>query len=348
METVKSSPTDKPQVNARPYRARRGAAAWRHRPAIHGGMAAATVLLLAACSGAHGVVPPTSATSTISSAAAARGPYVALGDSYTSGPEIPDQVGVPAGCARSSNDYPALVAQGLRLSADQVRNVSCSGATIADLSAPQTTDDRTNPAQLTALSATTTLVTLGIGGNDVDFANILTRCTALDLLPALLNSGTSTDHAPCRAYYTSGGVDQIQQKIQAAAESLDSALREIERRAPHAHIYVVGYPALLPAGGATCAHTLGITQGDVAFLNTEEILLNNMLRQRAKAARAVYVDTYTPSLGHDACADPADRWIEPLIPASPAAPFHPNARGEKGMADAVLRAIAATRQSPGD
>ena len=343
METVKSTPPETPPANARqPHRARRGAAAWPRHSAVHCATAAALVLLLTACSEARAAVSPTSATSTASSAAAASGLYVALGDSYTSGPEIPEQVGVPAGCARSSNDYPALVAQGLRLSADRVRNVSCSGATIADLSAPQPTDDGTNPAQLTALSATTTLVTLGIGGNDVDFASILTRCTELDLLPALIKSGASTDLAPCRAYYTSAGVDQIQQKIQAAAGNLDGALREIERRAPHARVYVVGYPALLPSGGATCAHTLGITQGDVAFLNTEEIRLNDMLRQRAEAAEAVYVDTYTPSLGHDACADPADRWIEPLIPTSPAAPFHPNARGEQGMADAVLHALAAT------
>ena len=64
-----------------------------------------------------------------------------------------------------------------------------------------------------------------------------------------------------------------------------------------------------------------------------------MLRQDAQAAGAGYVDTYTPSVGHDACSDPASRWLEPLLPASPAAPLHPNAAGEQGMADAVIRAI---------
>jgi hypothetical protein len=39
---------------------------------------------------------------------------------------------------------------------------------------------------------------------------------------------------------------------------------------------------------------------------------------------------------------PATRWIEPLIPDSPAAPMHPNALGERGIADAVLHAITAT------
>jgi hypothetical protein len=97
----------------------------------------------------------------------------------------------------------------------------------------------------------------------------------------------------------------------------------------------------VPSSGAACAHTLGITQGDVAFLNTEEVRLNDMLRQRAETAGAFYVDTYTPSVGHDACADAATRWIEPLLSASAAAPLHPNARGEQGMADAVLHALTA-------
>ncbi|WP_425329668.1 hypothetical protein [Streptomyces sporangiiformans] len=50
---------------------------------------------------------------------------------------------------------------------------------------------------------------------------------------------------------------------------------------------------------------------------------------------------YTPSVGHDACSPAKTRWIEPLAPSSPAARVHPNERGERGMADAVLRAIRA-------
>ena len=47
-------------------------------------------------------------------------------------------------------------------------------------------------------------------------------------------------------------------------------------------------------------------------------------------------------MGHDACTPEASRWIEPLIPAAPAAPLHPNAVGEQGMADAIVQAIKAT------
>ncbi|MEU6511484.1 hypothetical protein [Streptomyces sp. NPDC046942] len=68
-----------------------------------------------------------------------------------------------------------------------------------------------------------------------------------------------------------------------------------------------------------------------------------MLRDRAKAAGAGYVDTYTPSAGRDACADRDVPWIEPLIPQASAASVHPNERGERGMARVVLDVMKASR-----
>ena len=131
--------------------------------------------------------------------------------------------------------------------------MSCSSATIASLSDPQSTGDGTNPAQLSALSAATTLVTLGIGGNDVGWSAIITRCTELDLIPALVSGDSTSNVAPCEDYYNSGGIDVIQQKIHAVAGRLAAALTQIRDRAPRARIYVVGYPDLLPAAGGACA-----------------------------------------------------------------------------------------------
>jgi len=70
---------------------------------------------------------------TPSAAAVPQGSYVALGDSYTAGPGIPDQAGVTAGCEQSSSSYPYLVAQSLRL---HLTDMSCSSATIASLKHP--------------------------------------------------------------------------------------------------------------------------------------------------------------------------------------------------------------------
>lgn len=131
----------------------------------------------------------------------------------------------------------------------------------------------------------------------------------------------------------------MQQKTEAAGERLVGALKEIEHLAPQARVYVVGYPAVLPAKNSDCGRDMGLAPGDVTFLRDELQQLNSTLRQRAEAADAGYVDTYTPSVGHDACSPRSARWIEPLIPLSPAAPVHPNARGERGMADAVLSTI---------
>ena len=306
-------------------------------------LAVPVALLLTACTATHGA---TTVKATV--AAQPVSPYVALGDSYTSAPQVPNQVGTPAGCQRSDHDYPSLVAQHLGLTAGQVRDVSCSGARIADLIAPQSTNSGVNPAQLAALAADTALITLGIGGNDVDFAGVLTRCVELDAPSTLIGliRDTTADFAPCRAYYTARGVDELQQKIQAVSAQVATALTSIRQHAPHARVYVVGYPDLLPAtDGSPCVATLGISPGDVSYLNAAEVQLNAMLKQQSAAAGDVYVDTYTPSVGHDACSTAPTRWIEPLLPSAAAAPVHPNALGEQGMADAVEDAIASSHVS---
>jgi hypothetical protein len=65
-----------------------------------------------------------------------------------------------------------------------------------------------------------------------------------------------------------------------------------------------------------------------------------MLANQAAAAGATYVDVYGPSVGHDACQLPGIRWIEPLVPLSPAAPVHPNALGMQATAAVLLQTMA--------
>ncbi|MEV6546384.1 SGNH/GDSL hydrolase family protein [Streptomyces sp. NPDC051665] len=276
----------------------------------------------------------------IAYSAPSKGPYVALGDSYTAGPGITDPTGTPAGCGRSAGNYPALVAAELGLKGGDFRDVSCSGATTADLTRSQHTDDGTNSPQLRALSSTTRLVTVGIGGNDIDFSSMIKRCVAMGALYEMTGSGKYIhEDAPCERNYVTGDLDAVQKKIATTGERLTRVLAEVRRRAPEARVYVVSYPAILPADSADCGREMSLAPGDVTFLREKEQQLNTMLRQRASEAGAGYVDTYTPSAGHNACAVKDTRWIEPLVPESPAAPVHPNARGERGMADAVLHTI---------
>jgi len=251
--------------------------------------------------------------------------YVALGDSYTAGPGIPTQLSDPPGCQRSDHDYPHLVAAALGLA---LRDVSCSGAGTRDLTSPQAVSGGPNPPQLDALDAATTVVTLQIGGNDIGFAELVAGC--ISLLPI---------GAPCTVQYTSGGGDEISRRIAATGPRVAATLAQIHRRAPGARIYVVGYPSILPGAGVGCWPVLPFTFGDVPWLRAKQAELNAMLAARAAAGGATYVDTPAASTGHDACQLPGVRWIEPLVPLSPAAPVHPNGLGMEGVAAKVQAAI---------
>ncbi|MGV4988429.1 SGNH/GDSL hydrolase family protein [Streptomyces sp. NRAIS4] len=249
--------------------------------------------------------------------------YVALGDSYTSGPGIPQQV--DANCARSDHNYPSLVAAQRHVST--FTDVSCAGATTAEMWQTQ----GTNKPQLDALGRDTDLVTLQIGGNDVGFGPIISTCAHLAAQDPTGN--------PCERSYKASGYDQLTLAIVKAAPKVGRVLRAVHARAPHARVVVVGYPDLLPEDGIGCFPQVPFAQKDFAYLRDTEKRLNLMLRLVAGVNRAEYADTYGPTVGHDMCKAPADRWIEPLQPAAPAAPAHPNAKGEEAMAQTVLETL---------
>ena len=118
-----------------------------------------------------------------------------------------------------------------------------------------------------------------------------------------------------------------------------AVLADIAARAPQARIVVVGYPDMFPLSGG-CWPAVPITDGDIAYLRGIELQLNAMLAADAKAADATFVNTYTPTIGHDFCQPERIRDVEGLLPGSVALPFHPNARGQAAIAAAVLAAAA--------
>jgi lysophospholipase L1-like esterase len=283
---------------------------------IAGRATTAAVLLAAGLAGA---------ASTPAQAAPPTGRYVALGDSFTSGPLIPTQVDL--NCVRSNRNYPSLVAA--TIGSSSFTDVSCGGADTGDILNPGTGQlDQPVPAQISTLNGSTALVTIGIGGNDIGYSGIMTTC-AEDSLDNPFGS-------PCRNRFTAGGTDQLQARIAAAAPRVASVLQAVRAAAPSARVLVVGYPVLLPDTGRGCWPTVPIAFGDVPYLRATEKSLNAMLSGAATANGAEYVDTYGPSIGHDACRGSSTRWVEGLIPTSSAAPFHPNAAGERGMSAAVV------------
>ncbi len=254
--------------------------------------------------------------------------YVALGDSYTAGPIIPVQQPDPLGCLRSDHNYPHLVAAALRVS--EFRDASCSGAETDDMTSSQGVSPGPNPPQFDRLDANTQLVTLGIGGNDIGFSEIVENCS----------SPVPTGH-PCQDHYVVNGHDELAERIEQTAPKIAAVLDGIHQRSPEARIFVVAYLAILPESGPGCWPQLPITPDDVPYLRGVEKKLNAMLAQQAEANDAKFVDAYTASIGHDACQLPVARWVEPAVPTTPAAPVHPNLFGMQGYADAVVARINA-------
>ena len=259
--------------------------------------------------------------------------FVALGDSYTAGPVIPIQQAtaqIPAGCLQSDHNYPHLVAPQVGL---PLADASCSGATTDDMTNPQSVTLGTNAPQFDRLATTTQAVTIGIGGNDIGFADIAVTCAEGGL--------SDPNGTPCQDAYVVNGDDTISDKIAALAPKLGAVLDGIASRAPNAKVFVVGYPAILPDTGDGCYPTMPITTGDVPYLRAKEKELNSTIQQVTTDHNDVFVDTYTPSIGHDACQGIGVKWVEPLVPTALAAPVHPNSDGEAGMAAAVVAAMHA-------
>jgi lysophospholipase L1-like esterase len=252
--------------------------------------------------------------------------YVALGDSYTASPLTGPPAGPPPGCLRSTNNYPHLVAQA---TGAQLTDVSCSGARTRDLSAPQpVSGGGQNPPQYDALGPGTQLVTVGIGGNDIGFSEIVQSCAS----PTPFGT-------PCRDKYTQGPHDELEARIDVLGDRLDDVLGEVHRRAPDARVLLVGYPSVLPAEGPGCYPVMPYTAGDVAYLRGVLTHLNETIADAAGDGDATYVDTATPTLGHDVCTPPGTRWIEGLVPTAPAYPVHPNALGAAALSRAVLATL---------
>ncbi|MFI6025812.1 SGNH/GDSL hydrolase family protein [Amycolatopsis magusensis] len=254
----------------------------------------------------------------VASAAEPTGRYVALGDSFTSGPLIPNQVSLP--CLRSDHNYPSLVAAALGV--DEFTDVSCGGATTRDLTGRQF---GFVPPQYDALTEDTDLVTMGMGGNDVGFGEIVITCSLLAV--------TNPAGAPCEKHYTAGGTDQLRERFEQFAPTLGAAIDGIRARAPQARIVLVGYPAILPESGG-CFPIVPIAAGDVSYLDGVEQALNEVVAEQADSHGVEYVDTFTR--GHDVCQAPGTKWVEGLFPTSLAAPIHPNLAGMKASAGAVL------------
>jgi GDSL-like lipase/acylhydrolase family protein len=259
--------------------------------------------------------------------------YVALGDSYTAGPLIPFQRLDPLTCFRSTNNYAAWLADGLKIR--DFRDASCSSADTTNMAQPQSIPLGTAAPQFSALKKSTDLVTIGIGGNDFSvFGTLVGDCPKV--------ADQDPTGSPCQDSFTVDGVDTMKQRLVGTQARVTEVLREVHVRSPKAKVLLVGYPRIAPPTGY-CPDILPFADGDVRWLDSVEQALNQALANAAAAdGRTTYVDTYGPSLGHDACATGGAAWIQgQALDLLGAFPYHPRKSGMVGVANVIRKTLNA-------
>lgn len=284
------------------------------------------VALVASLAGAcqpdePGLAPTPSSTPTARQAEAIE--YVALGDSYTAAPLVPN-TDTRDSCFRSDGNYPNLLAA--RLPDIRLTDVSCSGADTADMTAPQSIGGQTKPPQLDAVSEDTDLVTLGIGGNDFGiFGNMSVGCFRL--------AQTDPRGAPCRAANQEAGGDRLLDLVPKIQRRVGLVIDGIRDRAPDATVVVVGYPRLLPPSG-TCPDRVPLAVGDYPYLDAVNRALSDAVLAAAEDSDATAVDVYAASRGHDVCSD--QPWVNGIATVQGALALHPFASEQEAVAGLIL------------
>jgi lysophospholipase L1-like esterase len=243
------------------------------------------------------------ALAAVSARAASADQYAGLGDSYSSGVGSGSYT-LDGACKRSVYAYPYLLAQ--KRPSTSLTFVACSGAKTSDLLANQ----------IQAVTSTTSIVTLTIGGNDIGFANLIYQCTLSDCSAAL---------------------DATRLGLEATLGSrLDTVYTTIKSHAAlGAKIVVLGYPRVF--SGAACFGTLGISSTEETKANQLSDALDQVIATHAAADGVVYQSAIGAFAGHAVCS--SSPWLNGLNLFNSGESYHPNRIGHGSGYLPLVRAI---------
>jgi lysophospholipase L1-like esterase len=221
--------------------------------------------------------------------------YVALGDSYSSGVGARDYISSSGSCDRSTLAYPEQWADDN--SPASFVSVACSGATTTDVL----------DSQVSALSASTTLVSITIGGNDAGFSSVMETCV-LAPTSSCLNAVTAAE-----AF--------IANQLPAR---LDTTLQTIRADAPSATVVVLGYPDLYDLSkSGSC---IGLSTADRTALNQGANALDGALQAAALANQDTFADVRGQFAGHEICD--SGSWLHAVDIFAVGSSYHPTAAGQ--------------------
>lgn len=247
--------------------------------------------------------------------------YVAMGDSFQSGegardygdtkddltrmgPDsglpptgkpVRDFEGQDEGCHRSPNAYGPRVAEALGYSGSDFTFAACSGALSQHI---RSESFKGEVPQIEELGPDVELVTLGIGGNDVGFADTLTKCI----------KGTK----PCNeTEYDS--VWRLMEKLvrrpqgPGTRSTLENTYLAVLEAAPNARVLILGYARFFPEDAhqnALKCSGIGVAEqewvnGTVGMLNL--FIATTVSRLAAEGHDIAYVDIEDVGTDHELC-----------------------------------------------
>jgi lysophospholipase L1-like esterase len=222
--------------------------------------------------------------------------YVALGDSYSAGVGAGDYTTASGSCDRSSVAYPQLWADASAPASFTF--AACSGATTLDVISDQ----------LSALTPSTTLVSVTAGGDDAGFAHVMETC--------VLGSQSS-----CL-----GAVSAAEAFITGQLPArLDTMLADIRQHAPWATVIVLGYPDLYDLNHS--GWCIGLSNEDRGALNQGADELDAALASAAAANRDEFADVRGQFGGHEICDSPS--WLHSVDIFAISSSYHPTAAGQQ-------------------
>ena len=238
--------------------------------------------------------------------------YVSMGSSFAAGAGIgPKQHGSPQRCNRSTNNYASIVAERLNLN---LTDVSCSGAKTDHVLGSW----NELPAQINALKPDTALVTVTIGGNDLNYVGRLFASSCRFGSIRASNACTYGTEPSERDY------DRLERQLR-----LISA--EVQKRAPRSRLIFIQYMTLL--SDVSC-QSEAIASADAAIAKDIAARLSLVTRNAARATKAELLHIDSASKEHTSCSERP--WINAFpkdIDRLNGTPWHPNATGHAAIAD---------------
>jgi hypothetical protein len=246
-----------------------------------------------AATAACAVALAATALTTATPASAAGANYVALGDSYSSGTGT-GSYDLDSGCQRSSRAYAALWAASHAPAS--FKFVACSGAKTSDVKANQ----------ISALSSSTTLASITIGGNDAGFASVMQTC----VLGSDSTCQTAVTNAENYARNTLPG-------------NLSSTFNAMRSAAPNAKIVVMDYPHLYITNDSGC---IGMSHAKHVMLNEAADVIDGVISSATSGrANFTFADVRGQFSGHELCS--GDDWLHAVDITDIGSSYHPTATG---------------------